>query len=87
MEMQPDVVMMKKGKVMVRRHGEWQPMDMVMTMPNGSKVAMDGTLTMPDGTTRMMMDGEAMTMDGEITTVAEAGDKDTDDMKDRKEDM
>ena len=69
MEMQPDVVMMRKGKMMLRRHGEWKPMEMVVNMSNGSKVTMDGTIMMPDGTSRMMMDGEAMTMDGEMTTV------------------
>ena len=69
MEPQPDVVMKRKGKMMFRRHGDWKPMDMVVTMSNGSKVAMDGTITMPDGTSRMMMDGEAMTLDGEMTTV------------------
>lgn len=69
MEMQQDMVMMKKGKMMMVRHGEMKPMEMVVTMSNGSKVAMDGTITMPDGTTRMMMDGEAMTMDGEMTTM------------------
>ena len=71
MEPQQDMVMMKKGKMMVVRHGETMPMDMVMTLSNGTKVMMDGTVTMPDGTTRMMMDGEAMTLDGEITTIAD----------------
>ncbi len=85
MEMQPDMVMMKKGKMMMMRHGEMKPMEMVVTMSNGSRVAMDGTITMPDGTTRMMMDGEAMTMDGEMTTMKDMnmkGDMD-DQMKDR----
>jgi len=85
MEMQPDMVMMKKGKMMMMRHGEMKTMEMVVTMSNGSRVAMDGTITMPDGTTRMMMDGEAMTMDGEMTTMEDMkmkGDMD-DQMKDR----
>lgn len=69
MEPQPDVVMMRKGKVMVRRQGDWHDLDMVMPLSNGGKVAMDGTLTMPDGTSRMLMDGEAVTFDGEMTTV------------------
>ena len=69
MNMQPDMVMKKDGKMMVRRHGELKPMDMVMTMPNGVKVMMDGTIMMADGTSRMMMDGEAMTLDGEMTTM------------------
>jgi NurA-like 5'-3' nuclease len=79
MDTQPDVVVMRKGKMMIRRHGEWAPLDMVMTLPNGGRVAMDGTLTMPDGTSRLMMDGEAITM-GEI------GETDTDDRNNEKDD-
>ena len=73
-EMREDMVMMKDGKMMIVRHGEMKPMDMVMTLSNGTKVAMDGTITMPDGTSRMMMDGEAITLDGEITTVEDMKD-------------
>ena len=69
MEMKEDMVMMKGGRMMMVRNGETMPMDMVMTLSNGTKVAMDGTITMPDGTSRMLMDGEAMTMDGETTTM------------------
>jgi hypothetical protein len=75
-ETKEDVVMMKKGTMMLVRNGEMMPMDMVMTLSNGTRVAMDGTITMPDGTSRMMMDGEAMTMDGEMTTMADVKDKD-----------
>ncbi len=71
MEMQPDMVMMKDGKMMVMRHGEMKPMDMEMTMQNGTRLLMDGTMIMPDGSRRMMMDGEAMTMDGEMTTMGD----------------
>ena len=63
MDTQPDVVVMRKGKMMVRRHGDWAPLDMVMTLPNGGRVAMDG---------------EALTMDGEPTTLGEIGEEDTD---------
>lgn len=69
MEPEPDVIMMRKGKAMVRRHGDWHALDMVVPLSNGAKVAMDGTLTMPDGTSRMLMDGEAVTLDGEMTTI------------------
>jgi hypothetical protein len=69
MEMKEDMVVMKSGKMMVVKNGEMSPMDMVMTLSNGTKVAMDGTITMPDGTSRMLMDGEAMTLDGEMTTI------------------
>ena len=69
MEIREDIVVMKGGKMMVLRNGEMKPMDLVMTLSNGAKIAMDGSVTMPDGTTRRLMDGEAMTMDGEITTL------------------
>ena len=69
MEPEPDVIMMRKGKVMVRRHGDWHDLHMVTPLSNGARVAMDGTLTMPDGTSRMLMDGEAVTFDGDMTTV------------------
>ena len=71
MEPQQDMVVMKEGKMMVVRHGEAIPMDMVMTLSNGTRVAMDGTITLPDGTSRMLMDGEAMTLDGEPTTLVD----------------
>jgi hypothetical protein len=74
-EMREDMVMMKDGKMMMMKHGELKPLDMVVRLSNGARVAMDGTVTMPDGTSRMLMDGEAMTMDGEMTTM--------EDMKDR----
>ncbi len=73
-EMREDLVMMKDGKMMMMRHGELKPLDMVVRLSNGARVTMDGTVTMPDGTSRMMMDGEAMTMDGEITTVEDMKD-------------
>ena len=69
MEVKEDMVVMKSGTMMLVRNGEMKPMDMVMTLSNGTKVAMDGTITMPDGTSRMLMDGEAMTLDGEMTTI------------------
>jgi len=69
MELKEDMVVMQGGKMMVVRHGEMKAMDMVMSLSNGAQVAMDGTITMPDGTSRMLMDGEAITLDGEFTTM------------------
>ncbi len=69
MDMKEDMVMMKDGKMMVRKNGETKPMMMDMTMSNGTKVMMDGKVMMADGMSRMMMDGEAMTMDGTMTTM------------------
>ena len=69
MEMKQDMVMMKSGTMRVVRNGEMKSMDMVMTLSNGTRVMMDGTIEMADGTTRRLMEGEAMTLDGEMTTV------------------
>ena len=76
MDVKEDLVVMMNGKMMVRRNGELKPMDMVMTLSNGTKVAMDGSITRPDGTSRLLMDGEAMTLDGEMTTLADVKDED-----------
>ena len=78
--MQPqrqDMVLKKGGKLVLIRNGEEKSMDTVMTLSNGARVAIDGTVTMPDGTSRMLMDGEALTLDGEPTTAVDmqAGDK------------
>lgn len=70
-EIEQDVLVMRKGKLMRIRQGQEKPVDLVVTLANGGKVAMDGTLTMPDGTSRMLMDGEAVTLDGEPTTLAD----------------
>ena len=76
MDATDDLVLMKKGKMMRVQHGEMKPMEMVVTLENGGRVMLDGTLVMPDGTSRRLMDGEAMTMDGEMTTVEDLIDSD-----------
>jgi hypothetical protein len=73
---QPDMIIKKKGRAILIRHGEEKPMDLVMTLANGARVDMDGTVTFPDGTTRMLSDGEAITLDGEPTTAVDKGAKD-----------
>ena len=89
MEIREDMVAMKGSKMVVVRNGEMKPMDMVMTLSNGIKVAMDGTITMPDGTVRRLMDGEAITMDGEMTTLEDmkSGDAMEGDLGNRMQDM
>jgi hypothetical protein len=76
MDRQQDMIMKKNGRAVLVRNGEEKPMDLVMTLSNGARVAMDGTVTMPDGTSRMLMDGEAITLDGEPTTAVDMGAKD-----------
>lgn len=47
--MHDDLVLMKKGKMMHLKHGELQPMNMVVTFSNGTRVRLDGTIVLPDG--------------------------------------
>jgi len=82
MDVEQDMVLKQGRRMMLRRFGEWQPMeDMVMTLKNGTRVELDGTVTYPDGTTRMLMDGEGITLDGEPTTLADAGGDMSDEME------
>ncbi len=80
MDVEQDMVLKQGRRMLLRRFGEWKPMeDMVMTLKNGTRVELDGMVTDPDGTTRMLMDGEGLTLDGEPTTLADAGGNDLSD--------
>lgn len=65
-DMAKDHIMMKDGKVMMIMQGKNMPLDKELTLTNGSKVTVDGTVTMKDGTKMMMKEGDMMTMDGEM---------------------
>ena len=65
MDNNQDHIMMQDGQVMIMRNGERMPMDEEMTLPDGTKVGIDGTVMMPDGTMRMMDEGETMLLQGE----------------------
>jgi hypothetical protein len=64
-EMREDHIVMLGGTVMMMKNGEMQPMDEEITMPDGTKIRMDGTMLMPDGTVRMMAEGETMPIQAE----------------------
>jgi hypothetical protein len=62
-----DGVMMQNGKMMMMKAGKAAgPMASDMTMSNGAKVMMDGTMIMKDGTRDQLKDGQMMMMDGKI---------------------
>lgn len=61
-----DKVTMQNGRMMVTKNGKMLPMDMNITMSEGTVVTLDGTIRMTDGTMRRLMDGESMTMDGRM---------------------
>jgi hypothetical protein len=73
MESKQAVIMMKNGKMMMRsgKQGIIRPMEEDMAIFDGTRVMTNGTVVMADGVTRTMMEGEALTMDGRITDMAE----------------
>lgn len=58
--MNADTIMMKDGKVMRMRAGKAAPMEEEVTMPDGTRILLDGTVLMTNGVTRMMAEGETM---------------------------
>jgi len=71
METNEDLLLMKNGKMMMMKKGRIKPMKEDMAIFDGMRVMMDGTVIMADGNSRTMMEGDAMTMDGIITTEME----------------
>ena len=59
-------IVMKGGKLLLIRQGSMMPMTTEMTLENGTKVALDGTLTLPDGTTKTLANGDYLLLDGRI---------------------
>lgn len=66
-ESHPDGVMMKNGKMMMVKNGQFTALDHEMIMKNGTKVMADGTCTKKDGTKMLMKDGEHLDMSGNLT--------------------
>ncbi|HET9908840.1 MAG TPA: DUF6799 domain-containing protein [Anaerolineales bacterium] len=60
-------VRMEAGRMMIVRNGELVVMDEGVLMNDGTRVLIDGMVIRTDGTTRMMMDGESIGIDGEVT--------------------
>src|SRR5687768_9791151 len=79
MDMQEDMVTMRNGRMLVIRKGEMALMEDEVMLTDGTRVTMDGTIVMNDGTTRTMMEGEAMTMDGRLTDIEDIDDEDMED--------
>lgn len=76
--MKKDLILMKNGKMMMKKRGRISPLKEDMTIFDGMRVLMNGTVIMADGNARTMMEGDAMTMDGIMMTVMETmEDRDT----------
>lgn len=61
-----DCVMMKDGKMMIKKDGKMTSMEYDMTMSNGSVISPNGMVKMKDGKTMQMHNGDKMDMNGEM---------------------
>lgn len=59
-----DHIMMKDGKMMIKKDGKKMIMDKDITMADGTMVSTKGKVTMKNGTSMMMKDGDKMDMNG-----------------------
>lgn len=71
MALKEDMVMMRAGKMIMTINGEMLLMDMDVVTTDGIKVRTDGTIITPDGKTSMMMEDQAMIIDGVKTRTEE----------------
>jgi hypothetical protein len=60
---------MKNGKLTIMNEGKEMTAD--VTLANGTKIMMDGTVMMKDGTKRSLTDGECVNNDGKVITKEE----------------
>ena len=75
MNIQDDMITMKNGQVMIIRNDGMEPLEDEMTLSDGTRVGIDGTVIMPDGTARMMEEGETMDLTGEPTHAEQMSDR------------
>lgn len=74
-ESHPDGVIMKNGKMMMVKNGQFTALDHEMTMSNGTKVMADGTCTKKDGTKMLLKEGQHIDMDGKLISMDAKKDK------------
>ncbi len=65
-----DCVMMKDGKMMMRKDGKMSEMDHDVTMKDGTVCMQDGTCKMKNGKTMTMKDGDTCDMNGHMSTMS-----------------
>ena len=82
MNLNEGMVTMRAGRMMVVRDGELVAMEEDVLMNDGSRVLTDGTVIRTDCTTRMMMEGESLGMDGELTDQEFQDEMDDDEARD-----
>jgi hypothetical protein len=72
---QDEFVTMKDGRVLTMRDGNLTPLQEETTLPDGTRVQVDGTVVMNDGSRRAMMEGETLYMGGRIMDMANKPDE------------
>ena len=60
MDLKEGSIAVKDGKVMTVQNGEIKLLEEDITMEDGARITMDGTVVMTDGTTRKMREGETL---------------------------
>ena len=75
MNIQDDRITMKDGRAMIVGNDGMKPLEDEMTLPDGTRVGMDGTVIMPDGTARMMEEGETIALTVETTQPEQMSDR------------
>ena len=70
-----EFVTMKDGRVMTVRDGSLTPLKEATTLPDGTRIMVDGTVVLTDGSRRMMMEGETLYMDSRIMDMANKPDE------------
>ncbi len=61
-----DMMILRGGKMMIFKDSHLSAMDKPMTMKNGTVITPTGLMTMKDGTTKQLVDGERLDMDGNV---------------------
>jgi RNase P/RNase MRP subunit p29 len=59
-----DYVMMKDNKMVVVKDGKSMAMEKEMTLADGTRVMVDGKVMMADGSTKILKDGESISLSG-----------------------
>jgi hypothetical protein len=60
----PDMMIFRGGKVMIFKDSHLSPMDKPMTTKNGTVITPAGLMTMKDGTTKQMVEGDRLDLNG-----------------------
>jgi hypothetical protein len=61
-----DMMIMRQGKMMIFKDGQMSTMEKPMTFKNGNTITPMGMMTMKNGTTRQLVNGERMDLDGNM---------------------